>query len=123
MVTPGGKMEVRMKVWLEEDGEVMLSSWRVALLEAVEERGSLAEAARHMNVPYRTAWQKLKALEQRWNIPLLASESGGADGGGSRLTPEAQELLRRFHSLAHGIEEEIAARFAHAFGDLASTER
>ena len=38
-------MEVRTKVWIEQDGEVMLSDWRVALLEAVEETGSLAEAA------------------------------------------------------------------------------
>lgn len=108
-------MNVHTKVWIEQDGEVMLSDWRVALLEAVEATGSLAEAARRMDVPYRTAWHKLKALETRWGIPLLVTESGGADGGRSRLTPQARELIRRFHLVAHGLQEQAATRFADIF--------
>jgi molybdate transport system regulatory protein len=108
-------MEVRTKVWIERDGEVMLSDWRVALLEAVEATGSLAEAARRMAVPYRTAWHKLKALEERWGVPLLITETGGADGGRSRLTPQARELIRRFHLVAQGLQEQAAGRFDEAF--------
>jgi molybdate transport system regulatory protein len=110
-------MEVRTKVWIEQDGEVMLSDWRVALLEAVEATGSLTQAARQMAVPYRTAWQKLKAIEERWGIPLLITETGGAEGGHSRLTPQARELIRRFHLVAHGLQEQAAARFGEAFRD------
>ncbi len=110
-------MEVRTKVWIEAEGEVMLSDWRVALLEAVEATGSLAEAARQMEVPYRTAWHKLKALEARWGVPLLITETGGADGGRSRLTPQARELIRRFHLVAQDLHEQAAARFAALFRD------
>jgi molybdate transport system regulatory protein len=110
-------MEVRTKVWIEQDGEVLLSDWRVALLEAVEATGSLAEAARRLDVPYRTAWHKLKALEARWGVPLLITETGGADGGRSRLTPQARELIRRFHLIAHGLHEQVAARFGEVFRD------
>jgi molybdate transport system regulatory protein len=108
-------MEVHTKVWIEHDGEVMLSDWRVALLEAVEATGSLAEAARRMAVPYRTAWYKLKALEERWGVPLLITETGGVAGGHSRLTPQAHELIRRFHVVAHGLQDQAAARFADVF--------
>jgi len=111
-------MQVRTKIWIEQDGAVMLSDWRVALLEAVAATGSLAEAARQMDVPYRTAWQKLKALEDRWGVALLHTESGGADGGASRLTPQAQELVRRFRLITAGVQEEAAARFAAAFRDM-----
>jgi molybdate transport system regulatory protein len=110
-------MRVRSKVWIEQDGEVTLSDWRVALLEAVDETGSLAEAARRLDVPYRTAWQKLKALETRWGGPLLETESGGPDGGRSRLTPRGRELARRFHLVAQGLHEQAAARFATVFAD------
>jgi molybdate transport system regulatory protein len=110
-------MELRSKVWIERDGQVMLSDWRVALLEAVEATGSLAEAARRLDVPYRTAWQKLKAIEASWGVPLLVTESGGAEGGASRLTPEARDLIRRFHLVAQGLHEQAAARFAEVFGD------
>jgi molybdate transport system regulatory protein len=48
-------MQVRTKIWIEQDGAVMLSDRREALLEEVEATGSLAEAARQMDVPYRTA--------------------------------------------------------------------
>jgi molybdate transport system regulatory protein len=111
-------MQVRTKIWIEQDGAVMLSDWRVALLEAVEATGSLAEAARQMDVPYRTAWQKLKALEDRWGLALLDTASGGADGGASRLTPQAQELVRRFRQITAGVQDEAAARFAAAFRDI-----
>jgi molybdate transport system regulatory protein len=110
-------MEVRTKVWIEQDGQVMLSDWRVALLEAVAATGSLAEAARQMDVPYRTAWQKIKAIEARWGVPLLITESGGAEGGASRLTPEAEDLIRRFHLVAQGLQAQAAARFADVFRD------
>ena len=50
----------RSKVWLERDGQVVLSDWRVELLETVEATGSLARAADQLGVPYRTAWYKLK---------------------------------------------------------------
>lgn len=110
-------MEVRTKVWIEQDGEVMLSDWRIALLEAVEATGSLAEAARQMDVPYRTAWYKLKALEGRWGVPLLITETGGADGGRSRLTPQACELIRRFHRVADGLHEQATTRFSDVFRD------
>ena len=50
----------RSKVWLERDGQVVLSDWRVELLEAIEATGSLARAAARLDVPYRTAWYKLK---------------------------------------------------------------
>src|SRR5690349_17342731 len=110
-------MEARVKVWIERDGEVMLSDWRVGLLEAIAETGSLAEAARRLDVPYRTAWQKLKAIETRWGVPLLITESGGAEGGASELTPQARELIRRFHLVAQGLQEQVTARFAEVFGD------
>jgi hypothetical protein len=50
----------RSKVWLERGGQVVLSDWRVELLEAIEATGSLARAAERLEVPYRTAWYKLK---------------------------------------------------------------
>ena len=52
-----------VKVWVERGGEVALSEWRIALLEAVEATGSLSSAARQLNVPYRTAWYKLRQIE------------------------------------------------------------
>ncbi len=35
-------------LWIERDGQVVLSRWRVQLLEAIEETGSISAAADRM---------------------------------------------------------------------------
>ncbi len=109
----------RSKVWIERGGRVALSEWRVQLLEAVEETGSLAAAAERIGVPYRTAWHKLRNVEIALGVKLLSSQSGGAGGGGSDLTPEARDLIRRFRWVTAGIAEQVEASFRREFGDLA----
>lgn len=108
---------IRSKIWIEREGEVVLSEWRVELLEAIEANGSLSRAAEALDIPYRTAWERVKATEAALGIRLLESESGGVDGGGSRLTAEARDICRRFHRVSSGIQEVVSRRFAAEFGD------
>jgi molybdate transport system regulatory protein len=112
-----GPLEVRSKIWIERAGDVVLSEWRVELLEAIDAQGSLSRAAEALDVPYRTAWERIKATEAEVGVRLLESESGGADGGGSRLTPEARDLCHRFRRISGGIQEVVSRRFAAEFGD------
>jgi molybdate transport system regulatory protein len=86
-------------------------------LEAIDAHGSLSRAAEALDVPYRTAWERVKATEGEIGFRLLESESGGPDGGGSRLTPEARDLCRRFRRVAGGIQEMVSRRFAAEFRD------
>ena len=106
----------RAKLWLElGDGEPALSEWRVALLEAVERTGSLARAAERLEIPYRSARYKLRAIERHLGLTLLEGQSGGADGGGSALTPEARELIARWRAFSNGLDPIVAARFRATF--------
>lgn len=104
-------------LWLECQGEVLLSVWRVKLLEAIEEMGSITSAAAAMDVPYRRAWQRLREMEERLGMPLVITEVGGVGGGGAKLTSEAKELIQRFHHFANGLADEIQVRFASAFSE------
>jgi molybdate transport system regulatory protein len=116
--TPGReRLELRSKVWLELGGKVVLSDWRVRLLEAIDETGSLANAAKALDVPYRTAWYKLREVEDRLGLRLLETQSGGADGGGSRLTSDARELVARFRRASAGLDEQLDRRLHAEFGD------
>src|SRR5688500_443858 len=100
----------RSKVWLERDGQVVLSEWRVALLEAIVETGSLSAAAGRLEVPYRTAWARLREMEAGLGFKLLDTQSGGAEGGGSTITPAGREMLARFHRVADGVNTMVDAR-------------
>jgi molybdate transport system regulatory protein len=114
-------LEVRSKIWIERRGQgsVVLSEWRVDLLEAIDASGSLSRAAERLDVPYRTAWERVKEIEHELGVRLLETASGGADGGGSRLTPQARDLCRRFRRVSGGIHEVVSRRFAAEFGESA----
>ncbi len=106
---------VRSKIWIERNDVVVISDWRVELLEAIDAHGSLRRAAEQLNVPYRTAWDRVKATEAALGIRLVDTESGGADGGGSHLTPQAREVCRRFRRMTSGVQEVITRRFQTEF--------
>jgi molybdate transport system regulatory protein len=106
----------RSKVWLERDGEVVLSEWRVELLEAVAATGTLAAAAAQIGVPYRTAWTRLREIEAGLGFKVLDTQTGGAEGGASTLTAEARLMLDRFHQVADGVGRLVDERFRATFG-------
>jgi molybdate transport system regulatory protein len=110
------------KVWADVDGKVALSDWRVDLLEKVDACGSLAEAARQLDVPYRTAWAKLREMETALGVEVLVSHSGGVSRGGMRLTDRARDAIRRYRCVTDGLEDLVARRFAEAFADFSSVE-
>jgi molybdate transport system regulatory protein len=110
-------MQVHSKIWIERGGEVVLSDWRVELLETIDATGTLTRAAAAMNVPYRTAWERVKETEAELGVRLLETESGGAAGGGSRLTPEARDFCRRFRRVSGDIHETVSRRFTAEFGE------
>jgi len=109
-------MEPRSKFWIEKDGQLVLSGWRMSLLEAIEETGSLTGAAEKMGVHYRRAWGKIKEMEERLGFPLILSQSGGADGGRTELTPKAKEYIHRYKRFTAGLQELLDEKFREAFG-------
>jgi molybdate transport system regulatory protein len=109
-------MRPRLKVWIEtDDGRVALSEWRVMLLLAVAEQGSLVAAARALGVPHRTAWQRIQEMEATLGVRLLDTVSGGVGGGRSKLSPAAEEFIRRYEALRAGLDQLVGERFEAGF--------
>jgi molybdate transport system regulatory protein len=108
-------MEPKFNLWIEQDGRVVLSAWRVQLLDAIAATGSITAAAEQLKVPYRRAWEKLQEMEQGLGVKLVETAVGGVGGGGAHLTPAAQAAIARFHAFAAGFDTEVAARYAAAF--------
>lgn len=110
-------LTIRSKCWVEDNGVLVLSDWRVDLLAAVDEMGSLSAAAQDFDVPYRVAWGKIKEIEGRLGYALLEGHSGGVGGGGTRLTPAGRELVARYNRFRAGLSELIEKRFKAEFGE------
>ncbi len=116
-------MEIRCKVWLERDGEMLFGKGRAQLLRALEEEGSLAKAAKRLNMSYRAAWGKLRASEQHLGLKLAEPSAAGRHG--MALTSQGRRLLREFERLIAEAERFFGRRverFAAAVGKQASTK-
>jgi molybdate transport system regulatory protein len=70
-----------------------------ALLQALHDTGSINRAARTAGLSYKGAWLMLESACNLANAPLLETATGGAGGGGTRLTASALGLLQAWQSL------------------------
>ena len=103
-------MEVKSNIWLEIDGEVVLSAWRIDLLQAIQQTGSISGAAELMNIPYRRAWEKIHQLEERLGLKLVETQVGGYGGGGAKLSLECLELIAKYALLTQGRDPRLQQR-------------
>lgn len=104
-------MNPQLNLWLENEGKVVFSVWRMALLQAVADTGSISQAATVMDVHYRTAWQKINEMETRLGQKLVETQIGGQRGGGTQLTPLAQNLIVAFTQFSQEVEQQMQTQF------------
>ena len=112
-------MEPKFNLWIEHDGVVVLSAWRVALLRAIDAAGSISGAADQMNIPYRRAWEKVQEIEAGLGFKVVDTAVGGAGGGGAHLTPAGHKAIEQFQAFAAGFDVEVSQRYDDAFGQAA----
>ncbi|MFB6103540.1 MAG: TOBE domain-containing protein [Halobacteriaceae archaeon] len=121
--TRRGDPDVRTRI---HAGDVTFDADDAALLRAVAADGSLNAAATTLGRSYSRAHARLQTLESAFG-DLLERRRGGADGGGSDLTPAAETLLARFDRLhaaltGHADAEEtvFVGEVTDRTGDLAT---
>jgi molybdate transport system regulatory protein len=88
---------------LDRGGQRFLADRRVALLEAIGERGSITAAAKQAGLSYKAAWDAVEAMNNLAERPLVTAAAGGAHGGGSQLTEEGQRAVRLYRLLESGL--------------------
>lgn len=77
----------------------VLSDSRIRLLEAIHQLGSLNRAAREVPLSYKAAWDALDSMNQHSPEPLVLRSTGGAGGGGTRLTDYALQLIALYRAM------------------------
>lgn len=92
-----GEADADFEARLYADG-VAFDAEDAALLDAIAEAGSLNAAAKSLNRSYSRAHKRLTRLESAFGS-LVERQRGGSGGGGSRLTPLADQVLAQFDRL------------------------
>jgi molybdate transport system regulatory protein len=92
---------------------------KIALLEGIQRTGSLAQAARGLDMSYRRAWELLTSLNSSFTEPVAVTAKGGRGGGGARLTDLGEQLIGRYRAF----EADTQARAARTFRSIAGKAR
>ena len=95
---------------------------QVELLKAIQNCGSISKAAKAVGISYKTAWDRIDAMNNMSTEPLVLRASGGAKGGGTQLTSLGERIISGFQSLLEEHEQFIARLGAelHSLQDVAN---
>jgi len=107
-------MKIVYKIWLDNKGKAF-GEGPCELLKRVEQTSSLHQAAHQMGMSYSKAWKLIQIMEKRLGFLLLEKRVGGQFGGGSRVTPEGKDLLRRYSRFEKDVSEVIKKVYRRHF--------
>lgn len=83
-------------VFVDESREKFFGEGPYRLLLGVEKTGSLHQSALAMGMAYSKASKLIKRAEQVLGFPLTTRTTGGSSGGGSQLTNEGREWMKKY---------------------------
>jgi molybdate transport system regulatory protein len=90
--------KLSIRIDFEPSGSA-LGPGMAALLEAIGEKGSIRKAAAGMEMSYRKAWLLIQGLQQTFGGPVVITETGGASGGGAKLTELGVKLVKTYRTI------------------------
>lgn len=96
--------------------EVILSPEIVQFLELVDHTGSLQMASDCMHISYSKGWNMVRDSELQLKCALLERSPGGANGGGSRLSPQGRSLVQSYRAVQTEARAMVDALYRKYFG-------
>jgi len=116
--SPSSAAVPRVKVWLEMRGDYVFGRGICDVLQAVDQAGSIKEAARRVGKSYRHVWARIKDAENAIGQPLVVTKVGGQAARRSELTPLARQLVSDFVELRQAMLDRVDEEFAKRFSRL-----
>ncbi|MCB7480165.1 winged helix-turn-helix domain-containing protein [Christiangramia sediminis] len=99
--------QIRIKCWVEDDGEKLFGPGPNELIKKIHKEGSLTKAAAVMNMSYKKAWDMIQRLNQNSEEPLVILKKGGYHGGGAEVTAHGLEVVAEYDKLEKEITDLI----------------
>jgi molybdate transport system regulatory protein len=109
----------RLRIRIILANGAILDPTKIALLEAIEAKGSISAAARSLEISYRTAWQLVKSINDMLRSPAVATETGGRKRGGATLTAIGSQVIAFYRA----IQSQAQSASAHELQILSTVSR
>ena len=101
---------ITLRIKFEPKGHI--GHGKIELLEQIAAFGSISAGARKMNMSYKRAWDLVEETARLAGAPVVETRSGGAQGGGARLTETGERLLVTFRAIERAAAEAAAPLIA-----------
>lgn len=88
---------VRPRIYIAPD--FSLGPGKIDLLCAIARTGSIAAAARALGMSYKRAWFLIDNVSAGLGAPVVRTATGGRGGGGARLSPRGEALVRLYQAV------------------------
>lgn len=102
--------EIELRISL--DSETLLGPGKAALLQAIDETGSIAAAGRRMGMSYKRAWYLIDTMNAYFSEPVVVSTKGGNSRGGAKLTSTGRKVLEAYRLMERKTRSAIASDLA-----------
>lgn len=93
---PKKSLRVTSTLTLESSGKALAGKRWMELLAGIDETESISAAARQVGLSYKAAWDAVEAMNNLSDTALVVRSKGGSGGGGTRLTPRGQQLVKTY---------------------------
>jgi molybdate transport system regulatory protein len=109
----GAKLEsLRPQLRISFKKSIAMGPGKADLLDAIEETGSISAAARKLDMSYRRAWLLVETMNTCFKSPLVATATGGQQGGGAHVTDLGREVVRRYRAMEKKARASVAREMA-----------
>lgn len=110
-------LSIQSDLSLARKGRTLLGSTRIGLLEAIDKKGSITHAAKHVGLSYKGAWDAIDAMNNLSEQPLVLRATGGQHGGGSHLTEHGRAAVRLYRTL-EAVQQKLLANLQDNIDDF-----
>lgn len=108
-------MKPKLRIWVVFGNRLKFGDGRARLLELIDERGSLRQAAAQFDMSYRNAWGYLQELEKAAGFKLVARPPDGTLRSGMRLTSNGRAFLACYRKFQRSLDGAAARHFDRTF--------
>jgi molybdate transport system regulatory protein len=91
--------QLRVRCWIDIDGERFFGPGRAELLQLIQQTGSISKAAKSMGMSYKKAWEMIEKLNMQAQKPYVIAHKGGQRGGGTEVTKRGIAMLQAYQKL------------------------
>ena len=98
------KKEIRVRVWVDLDGERFFGPGRAELLQLIQDTGSISKAAKSMGMSYKKAWAMVDEMNEKAKKPYVIAQKGGQKGGGTEVTEAGMKMVTAYTKMMSRIQ-------------------